>query len=110
MPSAAHARAARGQLPRGGLAEPGSPARDETHTFVKQAVIEYLRALVRRHPCRWYERMRNGKHHDIMQIPGVHIETLHNPVRYTYAQIERACAIAQMLNRGKLVLVEPPRR
>ena len=35
-----------------------------------------------------------------MQIPGVHIETLHNPVRYTYAQIEKACAIAQMLNRG----------
>jgi hypothetical protein len=45
-----------------------------------------------------------------MQIPGVHIETLHNPVRYTYAQIEKACAIAQLLNRGKLVLVEPPRR
>ena len=45
-----------------------------------------------------------------MQIPGVHIETLHNPVRYTYAQIEKACAIAQMLNRGKLVLVEPPQR
>jgi hypothetical protein len=53
--------------------------------------------------------MGNGKHED-MQIPGVHIETLHNPVRYTYAQIEKACAIAQMLNRGKLVLVEPPRR
>jgi hypothetical protein len=52
----------------------------------------------------------NGNHHDTMQIPGVHIETLHNPVRYTYAQIEKACAIAQMLNRGKLVLVEPPRR
>ncbi len=49
--------------------------------------------------------------HARMQIPaGVHIETLHNPVHYTYAQIERACAIAQMLNRGKLVLVEPPRR
>ena len=48
--------------------------------------------------------------HPIMQIPGVHIETLHNPVRYTYSQIEKACAIAQMLNRGKLVLVEPPRR
>ena len=47
---------------------------------------------------------------DFMQIPGVHIETLHNPVRYTYAQIEKACAIAQMLNRGKLVLVEPPQR
>jgi hypothetical protein len=45
-----------------------------------------------------------------MQIPGVHIETLHNPVRYTYSQIEKACAIAQLLNRGKLVLVEPPRR
>ena len=45
-----------------------------------------------------------------MQIPGVHIETLHNPVRYTYAQIEKACAIAQMLNRGKRVLVEPPQR
>ena len=29
-----------------------------------------------------------------MQIPGVHIETLHNPIRYTYAQIEKACAIA----------------
>ena len=48
--------------------------------------------------------------HWFMQIPGVHIETLHNPVRYTYAQIEKACAIAQMLNRGKLVLVEPPQR
>jgi hypothetical protein len=48
--------------------------------------------------------------HIAMQIPGVHIETLHNPVRYTYAQIEKACAIAQMLNRGKLVLVEPPQR
>ena len=46
----------------------------------------------------------------IMQIPGVHIETLQNPVRYTYSQIEKACAIAQMLNRGKLVLVEPPNR
>ncbi len=33
------------------------------------------------------------------QIPGVHIETLHNPVRYTYAQIEEACAIAELLNR-----------
>ena len=25
-------------------------------------------------------------------------------------QVRKACAIAQMLNRGKLVLVEPPRR
>jgi hypothetical protein len=45
-----------------------------------------------------------------MQIPGVHIETLHNPVRYTYAQIETACAVAQWLGRGKLVLIESPRR
>jgi hypothetical protein len=45
-----------------------------------------------------------------MQIPGVHIETLKNPIEYTYAQIEKACAIAQALNRGKLVLVEPPAR
>jgi hypothetical protein len=45
-----------------------------------------------------------------MQMPGVHIETLHNPTRYTHAQIERACTIASMLNRGKFVLVEPPRR
>jgi hypothetical protein len=43
-----------------------------------------------------------------MQIPGIHIETLHNPCDYTYAQIERACAVAQLLARGKLVLVEPP--
>jgi len=45
-----------------------------------------------------------------MPIPGVHIETLQNPARYTYAQIERACAIALVLNRGKLLLVEPPSR
>jgi hypothetical protein len=45
-----------------------------------------------------------------MQIPGVHIETLQNPTRYTPAQIERACAIAHALNRGKMVLVEPPQR
>ena len=43
-------------------------------------------------------------------MPGVHIETIHNPRRYTYAQIDRACAIAQRLGRGKLVLVEPPKR
>ena len=44
-----------------------------------------------------------------MQIPGVHIETLHNPTRYSFAQIEKACTLAALLNRGKLVLVEPPR-
>jgi hypothetical protein len=49
-------------------------------------------------------------HYRAMQIPGVHIETLHNPTRYSFAQIEKACTIAALLNRGKLVLVEPPLR
>ena len=44
-----------------------------------------------------------------MQITGVHIETLHNPTRYSYRQIERACSLAAVLDRGKFVLVEPPR-
>jgi hypothetical protein len=44
-----------------------------------------------------------------MQMPGVHIDSIQNPRRYTYAQIDRACAIAQRLGRGKLVLVEPPK-
>jgi len=43
-----------------------------------------------------------------MQIPGVHIETLHNPTRYSYSQLERACTLAALLRRGKFVLVEPP--
>ena len=45
-----------------------------------------------------------------MQMPGVHIETIHNPRRYTSAQLDRACAIAQLLGRGKLVLIELPKR
>ncbi len=45
-----------------------------------------------------------------MATPGVHIETLHDPARYSHVQIEKACALASMLNRGKLVLVEPPHR
>ena len=45
-----------------------------------------------------------------MQIPGIHIETIHNPCDYTYAQIEEACAVAALLARGNLVLAEPPRR
>ena len=45
-----------------------------------------------------------------MQMPGVHIETVHNPARYTHAQIDRACAIAHLISRGKLVLCEAPRR
>lgn len=38
------------------------------------------------------------------------IETLHNPIRYSYAQMEQACTLAAALKRGKFVLVEPPRR
>ena len=53
---------------------------------------------------------RASGHNGAMPMPGVHIETLHDPTRYTHVQIEQACALAAMLNRGKLVLVEPPRR
>jgi hypothetical protein len=45
-----------------------------------------------------------------MPMPGVHIETIYEPTRYTHVQIEKACRIAALLKRGKLVLVEPPRR
>jgi hypothetical protein len=45
-----------------------------------------------------------------MQIPGAHIVTLHNPTRYTSAQIDRAVAVAHHLRRGQFVLCEPPRR
>jgi hypothetical protein len=44
-----------------------------------------------------------------MHMPDVHIETIHNPRRYTYSQIDKARAIAQRLGRRKLVLVEPPK-
>lgn len=39
----------------------------------------------------------------------VHVETIGPPHRYQWAQIQQACAIAQMLKRGKFVLVEAPR-
>ncbi len=45
-----------------------------------------------------------------MPIPGAHIETLHNPVRYTSDQLDRACAVAQLMSRGKFVLCEVPKR
>ena len=45
-----------------------------------------------------------------MSLPEIHVETVDDPVRYSFAQIERACALAALLNRGKLVLVEPPRQ
>jgi hypothetical protein len=45
-----------------------------------------------------------------MPVARVHIETLHNPCRYTYGQIEKACKVARLLARGTLVLVEAPKR
>ena len=51
-----------------------------------------------------------GNNHRMSSIPGVHIETIHNPIRYTYAQIEQACKVAAALGRGKLILAESPRR
>ena len=45
-----------------------------------------------------------------MQIPGAHVVTLYNPVRYTTAQIDRACVVAHYLQRGRFVLCEAPRR
>lgn len=38
-----------------------------------------------------------------------HIETLHNPTLYGPAQLQQAYQVAQHMNRGKLVLAEPPR-
>lgn len=43
-------------------------------------------------------------------MKGVFIETVHNPSRYTPAQIEKAVRLAAFLNRGKLVLTTPPER
>ena len=45
-----------------------------------------------------------------MTQPGVHITTLENPLKYTPAQIDRAAAIAHVLNRGLFVLIEAPKR
>jgi hypothetical protein len=44
------------------------------------------------------------------QLPGTHIETVHPPQTYTDRQLEQASRIAAALNRGRLVLAEPPRR
>jgi hypothetical protein len=45
-----------------------------------------------------------------MPVPGVHIQTLQSPSLYDWRQIEAACAVAQLMNRGKFVLVEAPKR
>ena len=43
-------------------------------------------------------------------MPGVYLETLLSPVRYTAAQLDRASSIAYLISRGRFVLCEPPRR
>jgi hypothetical protein len=45
-----------------------------------------------------------------MPIPGIHIETLHAPQAYTPTQLDLACKVAGLLARGRLLLLEPPRR
>ena len=44
-----------------------------------------------------------------MTVPGVIVETILPPAAYGLEQIKFACRIAQMLDRGKLVLVEAPK-
>jgi hypothetical protein len=45
-----------------------------------------------------------------VQTNGVHIEILHSPALYSPTQLEHAWRIAELLNRGKLTLTEPPAR
>ena len=40
--------------------------------------------------------------------PIYEVQTLENPVLYSYEQIQLAWLLASFLGRGKLVLVEPP--
>jgi hypothetical protein len=58
------------------------------------------------HPRQWHadETM------DTPHSRPVRIETIHEPNRYTHGQIKRARTIAVFFGRGKLVLVEGPRR
>ena len=45
-----------------------------------------------------------------MSVPEIHLETVDDPLRYSFVQIERACRIAQALNRGRFLLAERPSR
>ena len=58
------------------------------------------------HLRRWHadETMHTPHSHPIR------IEPIHGPNRYTHGQIERARTIAELLGRGKLVLLEAPRQ
>lgn len=42
------------------------------------------------------------------ETPIFEVQTLTNPVRYSYEQVQRAGLLAAFLGRGKLVLCEPP--
>jgi hypothetical protein len=42
--------------------------------------------------------------------PGLPIETVYNPQLYSHRQVVRAGLVAQTLDRGRFVLVEPPER
>lgn len=58
-----------------------------------------------------HPRLRHGD--ETMHTPHsrpVHIETIHEPGCYTHGQIERARTIAELLGRGKLVLLDAPRQ
>jgi hypothetical protein len=105
-----HPRAAGRRLRRRGLAGPVPPPVTRVARSSRTLSANTTDLSPPRIGADGRQARETGTTQVIMQIPGVHIETLHNPVRYTYAQIEKACAIAQVLNRGKLVLVEPPRR
>jgi hypothetical protein len=39
---------------------------------------------------------------------GVHIETLKSPDLYSQPQIDLACAVTSLINRGKFILCVPP--
>jgi hypothetical protein len=45
-----------------------------------------------------------------MNDPGVYVETIANPARYSPAQLELAFKVAAGLERGRLVLCVPPAR
>ena len=86
------------QLRRRGAAEPGAAAGDERDAAVEHPGGEDLRGHHRadKRIGLGYGVAPSGNNR-IMGIPGVHIETVHNPIRYTYAQIEQACKVAAAL-------------
>ena len=93
-------------LQRDREAESGPTARDERHPPPRMSSANVAEPGTAAE-CLGATRSGNVA---AMATPGVHIETLHDPARYTPVQIEKACALAAMLNRGKRVLVEAPLR